>query len=102
KNVFHNIALPLEYSKMSKNTIQKKVNKILSDLEIIDCKEKYPSMLSVGEAQRVSIARALIQEVELILADEPIDSLDEETVENVMNSSKRVEKSGQNRYCCDP
>ncbi|MEI3614840.1 ABC transporter ATP-binding protein [Pseudogracilibacillus sp. SO30301A] len=95
KNVFNNIALPLEYSRVSKEMIQKKVTNVLTNLEILNCKDKYPSMLSGGEAQRVAIARALVQDPEVILADEPTGSLDEESEENVMNLCQELNKEGK-------
>lgn len=71
KNVFDNIALPLKYSKATKEIIREKVTQVLSNLDILDCKDKWPEMLSGGQAQRVAIARALVLEPETILADEP-------------------------------
>ncbi|WP_354668966.1 ABC transporter ATP-binding protein [Bacillus sp. JNUCC-22] len=95
KNVFHNVALPLIYSKENKPEIREKVNNILSELELSDYIYKYPKELSGGQAQRVAIARALINEPSLILADEPTGSLDAETEKLVLNLFLRLSNKGK-------
>ncbi len=94
KNVFNNVALPLQYSNHKKNEIDKKVNEILSSLDISHLVNRQPDTLSGGEAQRVAIARALIQEPEVILADEPTGSLDEETEHDILNLFKDLNQKG--------
>ena len=53
-----------------------KIDKVLEDLEILDCKTKYPRQLSGGQASRVAIARAIIYDPKIILMDEPFKDLD--------------------------
>ncbi len=53
-----------------------KIDKVLEDLEILDCKQKYPRQLSGGQASRVAIARAIIYDPKIILMDEPFKDLD--------------------------
>lgn len=78
-NVFHNIALPLVYRKMNQSTIHEKVMTLLDNFELRDLAFELPCTLSGGQMQRISILRAMAQEPQCILADEPTASLDQKT-----------------------
>lgn len=93
--VFNNIALPLEYQKISKKEIKKRVLEVLDKLEIKDKADKYPNEISGGQAQRVAIARALVKNPELILADEPTGALDQKTGDTVIEILKNLNNQGK-------
>ncbi len=82
--VLENIALPSLLGRKSAKTSFKEARKLLQYLEIED-KEKYvPSQLSGGEKQKVAIARALINNPEVILCDEPTGNLDRESAAKII------------------
>ena len=83
KTVYHNIALPLILEKAPKEEIDKKVKEVLRFVELEDKKDVYVSQLSGGQKQRVAIARALMQKPDIILADEPVASLDPYSAEQI-------------------
>ena len=83
KTVYHNIALPLILEKAPKEEIEKKVKEVLRFVELEDKKDVYVSQLSGGQKQRVAIARALMQKPDIILADEPVASLDPYSAEQI-------------------
>jgi cell division transport system ATP-binding protein len=91
KNVFENVALALLVAKMNKNQIKQEVNKVLSLVGLADKKFFFPVQLSAGELQRVVIARAIIGERNIILADEPTGNLDPKTAWEVMKIFKKLE-----------
>lgn len=91
KNVFDNIALPLKYLGVEKKNVEKKVHVMSKRLDISHLLSENPSYLSGGEKQRVGIARALITDPKLILADEPTGSLDSETELMVLDIFQRIE-----------
>ncbi len=90
--VLDNVELPLALLGVDKKTRREKALKILSKLGIRDKAYKYPSELSGGQRQRVAIARALIKDPVLIVGDEPLSNLDEETSAIVLKIFKETIK----------
>ena len=81
--------------KKQNNLSRDELNDLLKQLGITDLVKKYPSELSGGQQQRVAIARVLMQNPKIILADEPTASLDPQTSVRVMNDLKMLnEKYG--------
>lgn len=83
-NIYRNVSLPLKYQGMSGSRIKKRTSRMLKKLGIADKAKAYPSELSGGQQQRAAIARALVKDATIILADEPTGALDEETGVEVM------------------
>ena len=84
-NIYKNVSLPLKYQGMGRRKIRVKTMKMLKKLGIADKAKAYPSELSGGQQQRAAIARALVKDPAIILADEPTGALDEETGKEVMS-----------------
>ncbi|MTI60128.1 MAG: ATP-binding cassette domain-containing protein [Firmicutes bacterium] len=93
-SVYDNIALGLKYRKMGKDEIQKRVAQVIDRLKIINLKDKDARKLSGGEQQKVSIARTLVTEPELIFIDEPNTSLDIEGIGLVEEIIKEEVRKG--------
>lgn len=89
-----NVALPLLCLGMSRKEAYKKSTDILSELGIGDRADNYPEQLSGGEQQRVSIARAVVKEPEVLFADEPTASLDVANSDQVMEILDTLHKKG--------
>ena len=70
----------------------KRAKELLNKLDILEKAHKQPSQLSVGQQQRVSIARALINEPKVLLADEPTSSLDDKNADNVIELLETLSK----------
>lgn len=92
--IFENTALPLTYRKISRKKIRKYVENVLTELDIIEHKHKYPHELSGGQKQRAAIARAIVTNPKLILADEPTGSLDEENGNMIMDILEKFHQKG--------
>ena len=69
----------------NKLKIDERINEVLNQVGMIDIKDRFPHQLSGGEQQRVSIARAILNKPDLILADEPTGNLDPATSKEIMN-----------------
>ena len=82
--VFENIELPLLYLGVSTAERKRIVNEMLELLELIPRKNHFPQQISGGQQQRVAVARALIADPKVILADEPTGNLDSSHGDEVM------------------
>lgn len=93
-NSMQNVALSAVYAGVEKSVREAKANEILSDLGLGDKTRNLPNKLSGGQQQRVSIARALINGGEIILADEPTGALDSKSGIKVMEIIKNLHEKG--------
>ena len=82
--VFENIELPLILNKVDSNKREKKVNQAIEWVGLGDKSNSKPNMLSGGECQRTAIARAIVHQPALVMADEPTANLDAENSHHIM------------------
>lgn len=87
--VFENVAFPLKARK-DKNNLNKRVEDVLKIVEMNGFEKRYPSELSGGQMQRVSLARAIIANPKCILFDEPLSALDAILRDEMRESIKRI------------
>lgn len=91
--IAENIALPaIYYRKKLKYDVNEKADYLMKRVGIYDKKDSYPNRISGGQQQRAAIARALIMEPKLILADEPTGNVDSKTGEEIMKLLKDLNK----------
>lgn len=93
-NVFENVELPLIYLGYSSADRKKRVEEVLEQMNIAHRKKHFPLQLSGGQQQRVAVARAVVSNPSLILADEPTGNLDSAHGEEVMNLLEELNKKG--------
>ena len=82
--VFENVELPLILNKVDSNKREKKVNQAIEWVGLGDKRNSKPNMLSGGECQRTAIARAIVHQPALVMADEPTANLDAENSHHIM------------------
>ena len=92
--VIENVALPLAYKGMSPVRRAKQASNILQRVHLHEREYYYPKQLSGGQAQRAAIARALINDPSLIIADEPTGNLDSTSSRAVMELLSTVHQAG--------
>lgn len=92
--VYENVELPLQYQKISKSERKQRVETILKRVGIDHRSEHLPQQLSGGQQQRVAVARALVINPKLILADEPTGNLDSKNGDEVMAMLRELNREG--------
>lgn len=90
----HNVALPLVYAGVSKKERLARAAEVLEKVGLGDRMDHLPNQLSGGQRQRVAVARALINNPSIILADEPTGNLDSKTSEEIMKLFKVINDAG--------
>ncbi len=97
--VRENVELPLVIEKkVSPREIRSRVEKIVTKVGLGDKLDRLPAELSGGQEQRVSIARALVKEPLLVLADEPTANLDSKTAEEIIELMKRINQEKKTTF----
>ncbi|MBF0227353.1 MAG: cell division ATP-binding protein FtsE [Desulfobacterales bacterium] len=94
KTVFENISLVLEASGQKRSFISKKVNSVLRIVGMEGRGSAYPISLSGGEQQKVAVARAIVGDPKIILADEPTASLDSKSADVILELLKKFHAQG--------
>jgi putative ABC transport system ATP-binding protein len=92
--VLENVALPLMYKGVGQSQRTKRARNMLERVGLLDRAYYYPNQLSGGQAQCVAIARALVNEPKIIIADEPTGNLDSSSSRLVMELLSEIHKTG--------
>jgi ABC-type lipoprotein export system ATPase subunit len=90
QTVFENLELPLSYRDVNKKDRQSIVCDTLDRFQIVGKKDLYPTQLSGGQQQLVGIARAVVANPRIILADEPVGNLDTKTGTDILTLLSRI------------
>lgn len=93
-NVFENVELPLIYLGMKGAERKKRVNEVLEKMQMLHRAKHFPLQLSGGQQQRTAVARAIVANPKLILADEPTGNLDSQHGEEVMRLLEKLNQEG--------
>ncbi len=91
---FRNVELPLIYKGTKKKEREEKVRRAIAIVGMTDRIDHRPPELSGGERQRIAIARALVNEPSILLADEPTGNLDSKTGQEILNLFHKLHDSG--------
>lgn len=94
-SVYDNVILPFLYSKINKKARKQAAIDALESVGLADKIHNKPNQLSGGQVQRVAIARSLVVEPQIILADEPTGNLDTKTGEEVLDIFKKINDQGR-------
>lgn len=92
--VFENVELPLIYTKVNAADRKKRVEEVLDKMQIMHRRNHFPQQLSGGQQQRVAVARAVVNNPKLILADEPTGNLDSSNGNEVMQMLTDLNEQG--------
>ena len=92
--VFENVELPLTYRSMAAKERKERVQNVLERVEMAHRAKHYPSQLSGGQQQRVAVARALVGQPSILLADEPTGNLDSKNSEAVVDLLRQLHAEG--------
>lgn len=94
KTVFENVAFALEVCGVEKRQIRGRVEQVLKIVGLTEQQKHFPFQLSGGEKQRTAIARALVHEPSLIVADEPTGNLDPKTALEIVKLFQEINNNG--------
>lgn len=94
RTVFENVLMPLEVTGVRVEEASLRVEEVLTQIGIIEHKDKFPIQLSGGELQRVAIARALVLSPQILLADEPTGNLDSATSWEIVKLLSDINEKG--------
>ncbi len=94
RTLFENVALPLQIRNEKKSFIEDRVFQILKQVGLANKHDQYPDFMSGGEQQRTAIARAIIHQPGVLIADEPTGNLDPQLSEEIMDLFEEVSEQG--------